>query len=93
MNATLPQPANPTTSDSAVYDAWQRLVTLSSGGSTIAANAYDGLHRRVSKLISGTLRLYYYSASLAGFEERSLQMEEQKRRWPTVSLPHGPESR
>jgi len=67
---TMPQPALPTSGYSATFDAWNRLMVLSSGMSTIAANVYDGLNRRVSKTVSGIARHYYYSAMWQVLEER-----------------------
>ena len=46
---------------------WWRFLR---GGASIVANAYDGLHRRASKLVSGTTRHFYYSAGWQVLEER-----------------------
>jgi RHS repeat-associated protein len=64
-----------------VYDAWNRLISVSqgvgissgssSGGAgTITEYAYDGLKRRVSKTTSAT-RHFYYSPSWQIMEERT----------------------
>lgn len=54
---TIPIPTNLTSSYAGVYDAWNRLISLSSGGTTIATYSYDGLSRRIVKGIyaGGTL--------------------------------------
>ena len=39
---TIPQPADPTQSFTATYDAWNRLVKLVDGSNTVAAYEYDG---------------------------------------------------
>ncbi|MBM3998455.1 MAG: hypothetical protein FJ297_02745 [Planctomycetes bacterium] len=54
---TIPKPADPTTSFGATYDAWNRLVGISSGGTTVAGYEYDGAKRRIVKkaYTSGTL--------------------------------------
>jgi RHS repeat-associated protein len=54
---TIPIPTNLTSSYTAVYDAWNRMVSLTSGSTTIATYAYDGLSRRVTKGVytSGSL--------------------------------------
>jgi RHS repeat-associated protein len=70
-NTTVfPQPNAPTTANQGVYDAWNRLMAILSGGSTIQQNAYDGLHRRVTKAASGTIRHAYFSAGWQNLEER-----------------------
>ena len=43
---TIPQPADPTTSFTATYDAWNRLVKLVDGSNTVAEYEYDGAKRR-----------------------------------------------
>lgn len=54
---TIPIPTNLTSGCSAVYDAWNRLVSLSNGSTTVATYSYDGLNRRIVKgvYLSGTL--------------------------------------
>ncbi len=71
----MPQPAAPTASCAATYDAWNRLVQLNASGSPVAAYAYDGRNRRVVKITySGGLvnetRHFYYSDSWQVLEER-----------------------
>jgi RHS repeat-associated protein len=54
---TIPIPSNLTSTYTGVYDAWKRLVSLTSGSTMIATYAYDGLNRRVTKgvYVSGSL--------------------------------------
>ncbi len=54
---TIPKPADPTTSFAATYDAWNQLVGITSGGTTVAGYEYDGAKRRIIKksYTSGTL--------------------------------------
>ena len=54
---TIPIPNNLTSTYTAVYDAWNRLVSLTSGSTTVATYSYDGLNRRIIKgvYVSGTL--------------------------------------
>jgi RHS repeat-associated protein len=71
---TMPQPAAPASSYTAVYDAWNRLVSLSAGGSQVASYRYDGLKLRVVKQsYSGGMpretRHYYYSSGWQVLEE------------------------
>jgi RHS repeat-associated protein len=72
---TMPQPASPGSSYVATYDAWNRLMTLSAGGSQVAGYQYDGLKRRTEKnLYSGgvlsSTRHYFYSSAWQVIEER-----------------------
>ncbi len=70
---TVPQPAALANAYTCTYDAWNRLVEVT-GGSTTVTNVYDGLHRRVKKseTISGNTssRDYYYSDAWQVLEER-----------------------
>ena len=54
---SIPIPTNLTTAYTASYDAWNRLVSLANGTTTVATYAYDGLHHRIVKgiYVSGTL--------------------------------------
>ena len=62
----FPQPATPTSSYSATYDAWNRLVALSGGNSY----AYDPFNRRTMQVAGGVTRHYYYSTQWQVLEER-----------------------
>lgn len=55
---TIPVPAALTSTFTAKYDAWHRLVSLSEG-STTTTFVYDGLNRRVSKSGSQTEHYFY----------------------------------
>ncbi|MDA0835071.1 MAG: hypothetical protein O2955_11310 [Planctomycetota bacterium] len=68
---TMPQPANPTASYAATYDAWNRLVKIApTGAATLAEYAYDGARRRViqksyvSGMLDETRHLYYTEPSM-----------------------------
>ncbi len=63
---TIPQPATPTSSFAATYDAWNRLISLVG----VASYSYDGLNRRATKTVSGTVRDFYYSNQWQVLEER-----------------------
>ena len=72
---SIPQPAVPTLTYTATYDAWNRLVKLVSGSNTVAEYEYDGTKRRiVSKTYSaGVLsetRHHYYTEAWQAIEER-----------------------
>ena len=82
---TMPQVADPTQSFTAVYDAWNRMVSVSASGSTVAEYQYDGQNRRIVKLTysGGTLsetRHFYFTSDWQDIEERlgtSTSMDKQ----------------
>ena len=53
-----------------MYDAWNRLVTVKSGATVLAAYAYDGLGRRIQATEGGTTTDLFYSAQWQVLEER-----------------------
>ncbi|MDP1797698.1 MAG: RHS repeat-associated core domain-containing protein [Planctomycetaceae bacterium] len=67
---TMPQPADPTESYTATYDAWNRLVKIADGADTVSEYVYDGAKRRIvqKSYTGGTLdetrHLYYTEPSL-----------------------------
>lgn len=71
---TLPLASNPSQSYQAVFDAWNRLVSMASGSTVVAQFLYDGLARRVLKksFVAGVLketRHFYHSISWQVLEE------------------------
>ncbi|MEZ6129144.1 MAG: RHS repeat-associated core domain-containing protein [Planctomycetaceae bacterium] len=54
---TMPQPATPTSSYTATYDAWSRLVKIADGSNTVSEYQYDGAKRRIvqKSYLSGSL--------------------------------------
>jgi len=66
----MPQPLKLGESFDVKYDAWNRLVELKSDGNLVARYAYDGLTRRVSQVIGGNTRHFYYSHDWQILEER-----------------------
>ena len=64
MNS-IPEGNPPTTLYAARFDAWNRLSIL---GST-TSYGYDGLHRRVFSLVSGSLRCFIHSSQWQVLEE------------------------
>ncbi|QGQ25646.1 hypothetical protein F1728_24495 [Gimesia benthica] len=62
---SMPKPADPTTSFSATYDAWNRVVRIVEGVNTVAEYEYDGVKRRVIQksytggVLNETRHLYY----------------------------------
>jgi len=70
---TIPQVATPTSSFTAVYDAWNRAVKLSSGGTTVATYSYDGTNRRIVKVTTSPseTRHFYFTNQWQDIEERT----------------------
>lgn len=66
----MPQPATPTLPFTGVYDAWNRMVGLWAGGVATGVYRFDGLDRRVSKLVSGVARDIFYTTQWQAIEER-----------------------
>ncbi|MEQ9410365.1 MAG: RHS repeat-associated core domain-containing protein [Fuerstiella sp.] len=66
---TMSQPASPTNSYTATYDAWNRLVKIVDGSDTVSEYEYDGAKRRAvqKEYVSGALdltrHLYYTQPS------------------------------
>ncbi len=85
----IPRPLSPSDSYSLKWDAWNRLVEVKeSGGSTVAAYAYDATHRRITKETGGTTRHYYYSDQWQVLEERlgSETVAERRYVWGTRGM-------
>ncbi len=70
-NSTLfPMPSNPTDSFTATWDAWNRLISIHDGSTTVATYSYSGNNWRIKKVSSGDTRHYYYSSNWQVLEER-----------------------
>jgi len=72
---TMPQPASPTSSFTGVYDAWNRMVSISAGSTLVGKYQYDSRGFRIVKLTytSGVLsetRHFYYTSNWQDIEER-----------------------
>ena len=52
------------------YDAWNRLVKLMDGASTVAAYSYNGLNHRVKRVVGNETRLFYFNDVWQCLEER-----------------------
>ena len=69
--SVIPQPADPSESFDATWDAWHRLVKLAHDGQTVASYAYDGANRRITRDLPGTAtRHFYYSNATQVIDER-----------------------
>ena len=79
---SMPAVSNWTVAQTLKWDAWNRLVRISEGSSTIAEYTYDALFRRVTKTVSGTTRRFYYSDQWQILEEYvDLSATPQVRYW------------
>ena len=67
---TMPQPASLSNGYTAQYDAWNRMVELKNGTTTVATYRYDGATRRVTKLVGSNTTHFYYSDQWQILEER-----------------------
>ena len=66
----VPKPDNWSAHYDLTFDAWNRLVKVMDGVTTVATYGYDGRNFRVSKSISGTTRHFYYNNAWQCLEER-----------------------
>ena len=48
---TMPQPLAPTSGYTGVWDAWNRLIALKSGANDVESCLYDGMNRRVKRVL------------------------------------------
>jgi RHS repeat-associated protein len=65
---TIPQPSSPGNSFALKYDAWNRLVQVTTG--SVATYEYDGLGRRIAKVSGGVTEDYYYNTNYQIIEFR-----------------------
>jgi RHS repeat-associated protein len=66
---TMPAVRSWSTAQTLNWDAWNRLVRVSEGSSTIAEYSYDALFRRVTKTVSDATRRLYYGDQWQILEE------------------------
>jgi len=72
---TIPELSDPTQSLTAVYDAWNRMVSISAGTTSVGKYQYDGRNFRIVKqtYTSGTLtetRDFYFTSNWQDIEEQ-----------------------
>jgi len=82
----MPQVTDPTQSFTAVYDAWNRMVTISNGSTPIGKYLYDGRNFRIAKLtyalgVLSETRDIYFTAGWQDIEERIGGMTEDQYVW------------
>ena len=69
-----------------VYDAWNRLVAVKNGSTTLAAYGYDGLGRRVTETHGSTTTDLYYSAGWQVLEERQGGVVQARYVWSPAGI-------
>jgi RHS repeat-associated protein len=67
-----------------VYDAWNRLVAVKIGGTTLAAYGYNGLGERVTETHGTTTTDLYYSSAWQVLEERVGGVVQARNVWSPV---------
>jgi RHS repeat-associated protein len=63
------KPDNWNASFTLVYDAWNRLVIVKDGTTTVATYFYDGVNHRVKKVVGTETRLFYFNRNWQCLEE------------------------
>ena len=66
----IPKPDDWSAHYDLTYDAWNRLVKVMDGETTVATYGYDGRNFRITKTAGGVTRHYYYSSQWQVLEER-----------------------
>ncbi|MDB4526773.1 RHS repeat-associated core domain-containing protein, partial [bacterium] len=66
---TMPQPADWESGYDCTWDAWNRLVKIEDGATTVAEYRYDALTRRISQATSAGSRRYFYNNQWRVIEE------------------------
>jgi RHS repeat-associated protein len=63
-------PSNSAKNQTYIWDAWNRLVEVKEGGTSLAKFGYDGLNRRITKLVGSDTHHYYLSGQNQVLEEQ-----------------------
>jgi YD repeat-containing protein len=69
-----------------VYDAWNRLVQVKNGSTTLAAYGYNGLGERVTETHGSTTTDLYYSAGWQVLEERQGGQVQARNVWSPAGV-------
>ena len=67
----MPKVGAPGTAQQNTWDAWNRLVKVMEGATIIGQYGYDGLTRRITKMVSGEVRHGYFTTQWQLVEERT----------------------
>jgi RHS repeat-associated protein len=74
---------DPTNGNTYVYDAWNRLVAVTNGGTTLASYSYDAIGRRITEISTAPLDLYF-SKDWQVVEERASGVMQTQYVWSPV---------
>ncbi len=66
----VPQPNTLGNAYTLVYDAWNRLISVSDGDTLVASYMYDARNHRIKKTVGDETRLYYFNQQWQCVEER-----------------------
>ncbi|MCH1499542.1 MAG: RHS repeat-associated core domain-containing protein [Akkermansiaceae bacterium] len=66
----MPSPDDWTNAYTCTWDAWNRLVEIKDGATTVATYRYDGQTRRITKALASETRSYYFNDQWRALEER-----------------------
>jgi RHS repeat-associated protein len=66
---TVVKPDNWSAAYTLIYDAWNRLVQVKDGTTTVATYGYDGLNCRVKKVVGSETRVFYFNRDWQCVEE------------------------
>ncbi len=66
----VPKPVDGTSGYTLVYDAWNRLISVSDGDTVVATYVYDARNHRIKKTVGNETRLYYFNQQWQCVEER-----------------------
>ncbi len=69
-----------------VYDAWNRLVAVTNGSTTVASYSYDGLGRRITQTDGSTTTDLYYSNNWQVLEEQVGGVTQARNVWSPVDI-------
>jgi len=75
---TVPKPNSPASAFTCTWDAWNRLVEVKDGETTVARYAYDGLNHRITKTVGDTIQHAYYNTGWQLLETRETTDPEAK---------------
>ncbi len=66
----VPKPLDGTSGYTLVYDAWNRLISVSDGDTLVVSYMYDARNHRIKKTVGDETRLYYFNQQWQCVEER-----------------------